>query len=106
MKMIFDKTLCKESDVETTVVTHSNNYVFRRVDISGTDNQCLMYALNAFYNDIDDLRKASVLWNVANWSNKPEMRCNDNVFVFDGILGYNTAFYDIRTTYWYWDELK
>ena len=66
MKMIFDKTLCKESDVETTVVASSNDYIFQRVDISGTDNQCLMYTLNVLYKNVDDLKKDSVLWNVVN----------------------------------------
>ena len=32
------------------------------------------------------------------------MRCNDNAFLFNRILGYNTEFYDIRAKYWYWDE--
>lgn len=66
MKMIFDKTLCKESDVETTVVASSNGYIFQRVDISGTDNQCLMYTLNVLYKNVDGLKKDSVLWNVVN----------------------------------------
>ena len=72
------------------MVAYSNAYVFRRIDISGTDNQYLMYALNAFYKDVDDLKITSVLWNGVNWSNKPEMRCNDNAFVFNRMLGYNT----------------
>ena len=74
MKMIFDKTLCNESDAETTVVVYSNVYIFRRVDISGSDNKCLMYDVNAFYKNVHDLKKASVLWNVVSWSNKPVMR--------------------------------
>ena len=61
MKMIFDKTICNESDAETTVVAYSNVYVLRRVDISGIDNQCLMYALKVFYKIIVDLKKAIVL---------------------------------------------
>ena len=57
--MIFDKTLCNESDAETTVVAYSNDYVFRHVDNSGTNNQYLMNTLNAFYKDVDVLKKAS-----------------------------------------------
>ena len=34
------------------------------------------------------------------------MQINDSVFVFNRMLGYNTAFYDIRTKHWYWDEVK
>ena len=41
MKWIFDKTFYNESDVETTIVVYSYDHVFRRVDISETDNQCL-----------------------------------------------------------------
>ena len=65
-----------------------------------------MYALNAFYKDVDDLKKTSVLWNGVNWSNKPEMRCNDNAFVFNRMLGYNTVFFYYDTKDWYWDEVN
>ena len=92
MKMIFDKNLCNESDAETTVVTYSNDFAFRRVDISATNNQCIMYTLTSFYKNVDGLKKVSVLWNVVNWSNKLEIRCNDNAFVFNIIFGYNTVF--------------
>ena len=34
------------------------------------------------------------------------MRCNDNTFVFNRILGYNTAFYDVDTKHWYWNEVN
>ena len=34
------------------------------------------------------------------------MRCNDNVFVFNRMLGYNTAFFDYDTQDWYWDEVN
>ena len=61
MKIIFDKTLYNESDADTTVVTYANDYVFRRVDICRTDNQCLVYTLNVFYKDVGDLKKASAL---------------------------------------------
>ena len=104
--MIFDKTLCNESDAETTVVAYSNVYVFRRVNISWTDNQYLMYTLNAFYKDVDDLKKASVLWNVVKWSNKPKIRCNDDAFVFNRILGYNISFYDDDINDWCCDEVN
>ena len=55
------------------VVTYSNVYAFRRVDISGIVNQYIMYALNAFYKDVDDLKKSSILWNVVNWST--DLKC-------------------------------
>ena len=34
------------------------------------------------------------------------MRCNDNAFVFNRMLGYNTAFYCEDTEHQYWDEVK
>ena len=34
------------------------------------------------------------------------MRCNDNVFVYNRMLGYNTSFYDVDTNDWYWDEVQ
>ena len=52
--MIVDNSLCNEIDAETTVVACSNDYIFRRIDIAGTDNQCLRYTLNAFYKEVDD----------------------------------------------------
>ena len=32
-------------------------YKFRSVKISGSRNQCLQYCLNAFYNDVNELKK-------------------------------------------------
>ena len=34
------------------------------------------------------------------------MRCNGNVLVFNRMLGYNTAFYDVDTKDWYQDEVN
>jgi len=34
------------------------------------------------------------------------MRYNDNSFVFNRILGYNTVFYDLDIRHWYWDEVN
>ena len=57
----------------------------------------LTVCLDAFYKDVDDLKHATVLWNLVNWSNTTIMRTNDNSFVFNRMLGYNTVFYDINT---------
>ena len=57
MKIIFDKTLCNESDAETTVVVYSNVYVSRRVDTSESDNKCLMYDVNALDKNVDYFKK-------------------------------------------------
>ena len=56
-----------------------------------------MYVLIEFYKNGNALKKASVLWKVVNWSNKPKIRCNDNSCVFNKILGYDTVFYDTDT---------
>ena len=74
--------------------------------MSGKDNQYLQFALNAFYKDVNELKHATVLWNLVNWSNNEIMRYNDNAFVFNRILGYNTAFYNINTKVWHWDEVN
>ena len=95
--MIFDKSACGEIDENTTVVAYQKTFVFRRVEIGGKDNQCLQFTLNAFYKDVHKLKHATVLWNLVNWSNNEIMCCNDNAFVFNRILGYNTVFYDINT---------
>ena len=34
------------------------------------------------------------------------MGCNDNAFVFNRMIGYNTAFYDLDTKHWYWNEVN
>ena len=40
-------------------------YKFRSIKIYGSRNQCLQYCLNALYHDVDDLKKATILWSVA-----------------------------------------
>ena len=34
------------------------------------------------------------------------MRCNDNAFDFNVMLGYNTVFFDNDTKDWYWNEVN
>ena len=97
VKVIFDNTACGETDKNTTVVAYSKAFIFRIIEIGGKDNQCLQFALNAFYKNVNDLKHATVLWNLVNWSNTTIRRTNDNAFVFNRILGYNTAFYDVDT---------
>ena len=40
------------------------------------------------------LKKATILWSVAHWGQYPVCRTNDNGFIFNRMLGYNTALYD------------
>ena len=58
---------CGEIDENTTVVAYSKVFVFRRVEIGGKDNQYLQFVLNEFYNDVYELKYATVLWNLINW---------------------------------------
>ena len=34
------------------------------------------------------------------------MRCNDNGYIFNRMLGYNTAFFDTHNKRWLWDEVN
>ena len=67
---------------------------FRIVEISSTRSQCLQFSLNVFYHDINYIKQATILWSCAHWSNPWVCMINDNAFVFNRILGYNTAIYD------------
>ena len=58
---------CGEIDENTTVVAYSKVFVFRRVEIGEKDNQYLQFVLNEFYNDVYELKYATVLWNLINW---------------------------------------
>ena len=58
---------CGEIDENTTVVAYSKVFVFRCVEIGGKDNQYLQFVLNEFYNDVYELKYATVLWNLINW---------------------------------------
>ena len=62
--------------------------------------------MDAIYKDIHGLRHAAVLWNLVNWSNNEIIRCNGNAFVFNRMIGYNTAFYDLDTEDWYLNEVN
>ena len=39
-------------------------YKFRSNKISWVRHQGLQYVLNAFYHDVDDFKKATILWSV------------------------------------------
>ena len=43
------------------IVDHWNSRKFRVVDISSNRKQCLQYSLNAFYHDINEIKKATIL---------------------------------------------
>ena len=70
------------------------SYNFRFIKISGNRNHCLQYCLNAFYHDVDGLKKTTILWSVVHWDHSPVCRTNNNAFIFNWMLGYNTVLYD------------
>ena len=79
---------------------------FRTVKISVFQNQCLQFCLNAFYNDVDNLKKATLLWSCAYWGKEQISRLNDNAFVFNRMLGYNTAIFDEVDNKWQHDRVN
>ena len=90
IKMIFDKSALTNEDLKETVAAYLVPFIFRVVPVSGDDNQCTQFALSTFYKNLNESSKANVLWNLVNWSNNTVMCCNDNAFVFNRMLGYNT----------------
>ena len=106
IKMIFDKSALTNEDLKETVAAYLVPFIFRVVPVSGDDNQCTQFALSTFYKNLNKSSKANVLWNLVNWSNNTAVRCNDNAFDFNIMLGYNTAFFDNNTKDWYWDEVN
>ena len=59
-------------------------YKFRSIKIYGYRNQYLQYCLNSFYYDVDDLKKATILWTVVHWGQYDVCRTNDNAFILSG----------------------
>ena len=104
--MLFDKSSLSEDDLDQALAVYSVPFIFRVVPVAGDDNQCLQFALSAFYKDVDESTKANVLWNLVNWSNTTVMRCNDNGYIFNRMLCYNTAFFDTQNKRWLWDEVN
>ena len=66
IKMIFDKSALTNEDLKEVVAAYSVPFIFRVVPVSGDDNQCLQFVLSAFYKDVNESRKANVLWNLVN----------------------------------------
>ena len=67
---------------------------------------CLQFCLNAFYNDVDYLKEATILWLVAHWVQCPVMHINDNAFISNRMLGCDTAFYDDVDNKWQFDRVN
>ena len=88
------------------IILYWETYKFRNIKISSNRNQCLQYYLNAFYHDVDDFKKATILWSVAHWGQYAVCRTNDNSFVFNRMLGYNTALHDNTHNKWEFDRVN
>ena len=88
------------------VVFRWETHKFRSVEISGRRSQCLQFCLNAFYHDVNDLKKATILWSVAHWGQRAVCRTNDNAFIFNSMLGCNTVFYDNVDSKWTFDRVN
>ena len=104
--MIFDKSCLTNDDSKAAVTAYSAPFIFRVVPILRDDNQYLQFALSVFYKDLDESSVANILWNLVNWSKNTVIRCNDNGFFFNRMLGYNTAFFDYVTKDWYWGDVN
>ena len=76
------------------IIDRCKSYKFRFIPISGNINQCVQYCLNAFYHDIDEIKKATILWSVVYWGQYSIYRTNYNTIVFNRMLDYNTALCD------------
>ena len=88
------------------IVFQWETYKFRSIEICGKRNQYLQFCLHAFYHDVDYLKKATILWSVAHWGQRAVRRTNDNAFIFNRMLGYNTAFYDNVDNKWTFDRVS
>ena len=49
---------------------------------------------------VDDLNKFTILLSVVNWDQYAVWRTNDNAFIFNRMLGYNTSLYDHIDNKW------
>ena len=76
------------------IIDPLKSYEFHFIPIFGNYNQCLQYWLNAFYHDIDEIKNVTIFWSAVHWVQYPTYRTNDNVFVFNQMIGYNTALCD------------
>ena len=98
MKMIsvLTPTTNLQSDIlnNVGVIDRWGRRKIRIVGISSSRNQFLQFCLNAFYHDIDYIKQATILWSCAHWSKLGVCMINDNVFVFNRMLGCYTAIYD------------
>ena len=81
-------------------------YKFRSIKISGNRNQCLQYYITTFYHHVDDLKKTTILWLVVHWGQYAVYRTNDNAFIVNRMLDYNTALYDDIDDKWQFDRVN
>ena len=89
-------TINLQSDVPNNVgiIDRWDRCKFRIVTISGHRNECLQYCLNTFYHNIYYIKKATILWSCVPWSKLGVSMLNENAFVYNKMLGYNTVIYN------------
>ena len=64
------------------------------------------YCHNVFYHDVDDFKKAIILWSVVYWGQYTVCRTNDNTFILNRMLRYDTALYDDIDDKWNFDRVN
>ena len=85
---------CQVGDLNNQSITNRwNTHKIRFIEMFGKKSKFTI-CLNAFYNDIGAIKKATILWSVAFWGQYATCRANDNTFIFNRMLGYNTILYD------------
>ena len=52
------------------------------------------------------MKQATILWSCVHWIKLGVCMINDNAFVFNRMLGYNTAIYDEVDKKWQFDRIN
>ena len=56
--------------------------------------------------DISEIKNATTLWSVVHCDKYPSCRTNDNVFIFNQMLGYNTVLFGGFDKKWQWGRVN
>ena len=72
----------------TGIVASSVSLEYRSMEINAYSIVLILF------HDIDNIKKATILWSCVHWSKPGISMLNDNAFVFNRMLGHNTAIYD------------
>ena len=72
----------------TGIVASSVSLEYRSMEINAYSIVLILF------HDIDNIKKATILWSCIYLSKPGISMLNDNAFVFNRMLGHNTAIYD------------